>query len=121
MVARTLRIGGVGVFLNDGDGRFIEGPSTRWYVEGGQRSVAIGDFDDDGDPDVALRKPEVFTGDVPSAVILWNDGSRLKRVADWRSSFQNNVVLAADFDGDGIDDLWSGGVGLSRPGPPVLR
>jgi hypothetical protein len=72
----------VSVFLNDGNGNFPAGPSAT-YLTGGvsTMSVVAGDFDEDGDQDLATANcgntPDPPQTPVPSSVsILFNNGDR---------------------------------------------
>jgi hypothetical protein len=91
------------VLLGNGDGSFQQAVSTN--VPSSFPSVAVGDFNGDGLPDVAL--PIAGSGALPTVAVLLGKGD---------GSFQPNVLLTSvgqsplsvavgDFDGNGALDL----------------
>ena len=91
------------VLLNNGDGTFSDAGSYPVPGVWGTRSVALGDLDGDGIPDVALGTWNI--GNV--AVLLGNgDGTFAEAVVYGRGAGAPSVVLG-DFDGDGDLDLAS--------------
>jgi hypothetical protein len=111
------RSGAVSVFLGNGDGSFggFDG-NWSWTGGAGVQSIAVGDFDDDGNLDVAVAG--LFTYYPPYAdvaVLLGHGDGTLTRSSRYLvpDGFSASIT-AADFNGDGKDDLaWAeGGVGV---------
>ena len=105
----------VAVSLGLGDGRFARGPAATLPAslngaQGFYPSVRAGDFDGDGDPDVAVRGTESV------ANLRWQGGSLLPAFEtqvvlqdpDRRPAFRllrNGPFTTGDFDADGVLDL----------------
>lgn len=108
-------IGGVSVLLSDGAGGFAPLPPVPCGA--GPTRLALGDFDDDGVPDLAVGKQG------GSALFLMRgDGAggfaSVAAVA-WSSTFRFGLAVA-DIDGDGRDDVaQSGEVGSALD--PAIR
>ncbi|MCB9881778.1 MAG: VCBS repeat-containing protein [Planctomycetes bacterium] len=100
------------LYLNDGTGRFQNVSSSRLPVlPTDVSSMALGDIDGDGHPDLILGS--FATGDL----VYWNDGTgrflfttgRLPVITD-----QTNAVALSDIDGDHDLDLVLGNAGRNR-------
>jgi hypothetical protein len=68
-------------------------------------AAAVGDFDGDGSPDLAVANPNYYRSDVRA---LLNDGAghfRLAPGSPLKAADEPRSVVAADFDGDGKLDL----------------
>jgi len=68
-------------------------------------AAAVGDFDGDGSPDLAIANPNYYRSDVR---VLLNDGAgrfRLAPGSPFKAGDGPSSVVAADFDGDGKLDL----------------
>jgi hypothetical protein len=99
-----VRLGQNLLFQNQGDGTFKE-TSRQWGLDiaGDCSSAAFVDFDNDGDPDLALGRTLA-----PSQLYL-NDGKRFSLQNDLvkgRLPSLVSSVAAADVDGDGLIDLY---------------
>jgi hypothetical protein len=135
---------GVQLFLNDGSGNFIAGPT---YGLGGwiYAPIIALDFSGDGKPDVVMASNEAENSSGPASdgtitVLLGNgDGTMQGATVLNQGSLggQSNTTITADVNGDGIPDLiqvafnfdstnTQGGVAVSLGtgngsyGPPVL-
>jgi hypothetical protein len=102
-IALTLSTTGTGyvaVFLNEGDGTFAA--NANYEVGGGSsRDLALGDFDGDTDPDIAVTNEE--SNDVS---VLLNDGDGTFAAATNYGAGTAPVAIAVgDFDGDTDADL----------------
>jgi len=102
----------VEVLLGNGDGTFL---SAAFYSSGGftATSVAIGDFNGDGKPDIVVSNSSscVNVASCPSGngavgVLLGNgDGTFQSPVSYASGGFNANFVTTVDANGDGILDL----------------
>jgi hypothetical protein len=103
------------VLLNRGDGSF---QAKRDYRTGsGPSSVAIGDLNGDGKPDLVTAN-----GDAHTVSVLLNrgDGSfRAKR--DYRTLFNPTSVAIGDLNGDGKPDLATGSLSVAAVSVLVSR
>lgn len=80
------------------------------YDTGGEntRSVAIGDLNGDGKPDLAVVNPCIKVNDCTSgsvAVLLGNGDGTFKPAVTYNSGFSSASVAVADVDGDGNLDV----------------
>jgi hypothetical protein len=96
----------VEVFVNDGNGTFVEQSEERLMVEALRPyGVAAGDLDGDGAPDL------FFSGDTVEHRLLLNDGEGVFRdslPADLpqKAEPRGRIPLLHDLDGDGFLDLF---------------
>ena len=99
-----VRLGRNLLFQNQGDGTFRE-TAAKWGLDlpGDCSSAAFVDFDNDGDPDLALGRALA-----PSELYL-NDGKRFSKQADLVQGRLPNFVssvAATDVNNDGLIDLY---------------
>jgi hypothetical protein len=100
--------GGVSVLLGNGDGTF---PTPKNSVVGNQPiSVAVGDFNNDGKPDLAVAN----SNDNTVSVLVGNGDGTFQRAANYAVGSTPYWVAVGDFNGDGKPDLavanYDGGV-----------
>jgi hypothetical protein len=95
--------GGVSVLLGKGDGTFL--PAKGYAAGDNPWSVAVGDFNGDGVPDLAVANSAVLGG-TPSVSILLGqgDGTFLPAV-NYAAGQRSYSVAVGDFNGDGKQDL----------------
>ena len=87
----------VGVLLGNGDGTFTPGES--YTLESESQSVAVGDFNRDGNLDLAIAEP--FSG---VEILLGNGDGTFRQGAIIPASFASEIS-SADLNGDGRLDL----------------
>jgi hypothetical protein len=100
---------GLRVMLNTGDGNFT---GTSYSTGNSARGITSGDFDDDGDADLAIAlRPD------NSMQALYGDGTgNFSSTTVTPDSNWSNSVASADFDEDGFDDVLLGmGTNISNP------
>jgi Calx-beta domain/FG-GAP-like repeat/Bacterial Ig-like domain len=89
----------VSVLLGNGDGTFV---AARSYVAGNHpRDVAVGDFNEDGAPDIAVAN---YHSDYVSVFLGLGDGT-FETAVNYAIGTSASSVAVADFDGDGHQDL----------------
>lgn len=98
------------IFYGDGEGNFTKKEIAAGF---GNHESKIGDLDGDGDPDI-LVKP--YNWDTPRIDVLLNNWGWKRHVIDsdkpWRSIF----ITSADLNGDGKEDIITGGFWYKNPG-----
>lgn len=93
-------VGYVSFALNRGDGVFDRAVHLA-YVDQGFTSVALGDFDADGDPDIAAASPETDL-----LIVFFNlGGGEFGEGFELATQDRPISCAADDLDGDGIDDI----------------
>ncbi len=102
------------ILLGNGDGTFREGATITTPVNGpgglavGPVSVAVGDFNGDGIPDLAVANcPRFDQGATGSVTILLGngDGTFTAQAENPDAGGQPLFITAGDLNGDGIPDL----------------
>ncbi len=93
------------VLLGDGKGHFLPSPHSPFPVGHLPNDIAVGDFNGDGHPDLAIPNDQT-----PYVTILLGDGKCGFRAAphspfSTRSRPHPHGAVAADFDGDGKMDV----------------
>jgi hypothetical protein len=102
-------------FENEGGWKFTPRRIARF---GGTYAAAVGDFDADGDRDVALVSMFNNWDERRNASVVWleNDGRQEFRTWQIDSQPTHRVTVAVgDLDGDGRDDIVTGGLHLAGP------
>lgn len=81
--------------------------STIW----GSQRILIGDFDNDGRPDIAvLGFQDGLSSALAPSAIFWNNGNSFTR-SDLLDKVSAHAACAGDLNGDGLIDLVTGSVG----------
>jgi hypothetical protein len=94
--------GSLDVLPGNGDGTF--GPPVKYAVGGNPTSVAVGDFDRDGIPDLAVTRANAHgVGDV--AVLRGNGDGTFGDPSYYFTGDNAVSIVTADFNRDGIPDL----------------
>lgn len=92
----------IAVLPGNGDGTF----GTADYSVGGQpASVAIGDVNEDGRPDLAVAMSDPTSDTSAVSVMLGQAGGGFTAPVDYAAGFRCQDVAIADLDGDGHADL----------------
>lgn len=92
--------GGLSVLTSDGSFGVIGYPDNRNFSSQ-SRSIAVGDFNGDGDPDLVTAN----TATNVVSVMLGSTGSTFADTVEYPTGPAPAAVSVADFDGDGVDDL----------------
>jgi YD repeat-containing protein len=94
----------ISILLGNGDGTFRPAPNSPISVSGTVTALVVGDFNGDGEPDLAI--------DAASLQILLGKGDGTFGPAPPSSipSFQSYAMAAGDFNGDGNLDLALGNI-----------
>jgi hypothetical protein len=104
------------VFLGDGEGNFRQ---TEVATGFGNHESKVGDLDGDGDLDI-LGKP--YNWETPRVDIWLNEGAGLsldrweRHVIDSEKPWRSIFIASADVDGDGWQDILTGGWWYQNPG-----
>ncbi len=90
---------GVSVLLGNGDGTF--GPETRFGTGRNPYAVAVGDFNGDGNYDIAVAN--YFSGNV--SVLLGKGDGTFQASTEYDVGTLPRALAVGDFNGDGVADL----------------
>src|SRR5690606_18551661 len=112
---------GFAVVFNEGDGVFGE-PVHYPLTTKGSFDVVVGDFDEDGHPDLALPNSGRILGEDGNTVVLFrNDGTGAFALAGEFLVGERPVTLAVgDLDGDGHLDLATANSGRDDTGRETM-
>jgi FG-GAP-like repeat/FG-GAP repeat len=99
---------GVSVLLGKGDGTFQ--PAVNFAVRGTPKSVAVGDFNNDGKPDLAVANQGSYdpTGTLTNTgvlVLLGKGDGTFQAAVNYAPGKASVSVAVGDFNGDGKPDL----------------
>jgi hypothetical protein len=100
-IAISLQPGTISVMLGHGDGTFAA--AVSYSIGKAATSVAIGDLNGDGKPDLAVA--DFATGAGAVAVLLGNGDGTFQTAVKYPAVNGANSVVMADFNGDGNLDL----------------
>jgi hypothetical protein len=101
----TCGAGSVSVLLGNGDGTFQS--ATPFATNTNPRSVAIGDFNGDGMPDLAVVNAitTITQGPGTVSILIGNGDGSFQPGVEFPAGSGVGAIVSADFDGDGKLDL----------------
>jgi hypothetical protein len=99
--------GSVSILLGYGDGTFE--PAQDFVVGGSPLSVTVGDFNGDGQQDLATANDQTFT----VSILLGQGDGTFEPARDFPAGVIPRSIAVGDFNGDGQQDLATSGYGLS--------
>ena len=97
----------VSILLGRGDGTFQAAVSYQVgvsYLPYGPLAVAVGDFNGDGIPDLAVADSDIYWGNAVSLLTGNGDGT-FQLARRYSAGIVPSAIVAADFNGDGNVDL----------------
>jgi hypothetical protein len=107
------------IALNNGDGTF-QTPAVYDDLPGRPFDVAPGDYDEDGDVDLAMTRPGAFGFDDQVMVVLGNGDGTFGPPTAYTVGRGPKEMVAADLDGDGHLDLATGNTGYDNEGVETM-
>jgi hypothetical protein len=99
-------VGTISISFGVGDGTF--GPATNYPAGYGPTSIASGDFNRDGNPDLVVANAssaDTGTGGTTVGVFLANGDGTFKAMTSYPAGLEPTSVAVGDFDKDGRLDL----------------
>jgi hypothetical protein len=102
--ANPLAVGDVYVSLSNGSGFGTNAKWHDWFAISADETVVIGDYDGDGDDDIATW----LGASTRQVYVATSYGTGMSRENVWLNSIgrdRTDVILAGDADGDGREDL----------------
>jgi hypothetical protein len=100
-------LGSVSILLGQGNGTFE--PAQDFAVGGAPLSVTVGDFNGDGQQDIATANDQTFT----VSILLGRGDGTFESAQDFAAGVIPRSITVGDFNGDGQQDLATSGFGLS--------
>ncbi|OYD17021.1 hypothetical protein CH333_02125 [candidate division WOR-3 bacterium JGI_Cruoil_03_44_89] len=95
----------VRIFINQGDGSFVEGESYLIGYDTGSQSIYCHDFDMDGDVDMVVDRAR-GQGETGYVLIFMNNGDgTFAEYVEYTAEDEVNYLYGNDFNGDGYIDL----------------
>lgn len=101
LVVTNLNSANVSIMLGDGSGNFNQASNSPMGVGNNPTSAAVGDFNGDGKPDLAVANAD----DGTVSILLGNGDGTFTPSSTVNVGVRPVFVVAADFNGDGILDL----------------
>jgi hypothetical protein len=91
------------LFLGNGDGTFTPSSAATSATGSGPTAIAVGDFNGDGKPDLAIANFSYPSGTL--TILLGNGNGTFTTAASPATGGDPNSIAVGDFNGDGILDL----------------
>jgi plastocyanin len=95
----------VTILLGDGHGNFTPAPGSPISGFNGPNSIAVADFNNDGNLDLVVSNGNDSSGNLSVAILLGNGDGTFGAASTLPVGMHPQAVIAADFNGDGNADL----------------